>query len=243
MFPSFEGQCAVVTGGASGIGKETALVLAERGASVLVLADRQQEAAEQAAAEIEQATGRRCLPARLDVADPASVEALFQFVTAECGDLHILVNGAGVCPYLPIEEVDAERWDRTVDINLRGSFLCAREAFKRMKPRRFGKIVNIASVAARIGGLASGVDYVASKGGVVSMTYSFAKAGTPFGINVNGVAPGVIATPLSAAQEYPPGTIIGQARDVANVIAFLASEDARHVQGCTIDVTGGLYMH
>jgi len=130
-----------------------------------------------------------------------------------------------------------------MDINLRGSYLCAREALKYMKPQRQGKIVNIASVAARIGGVAAGVDYVASKGGVVSMTYALAKACMPFGINVNGVAPGVIDTPLIAGYSYPEGTIIGQPRDVANVIAFLASDDARHVQGCTIDVNGGLYMH
>lgn len=243
MHLPFDGKYAVITGAGSGISKETARVFAERGAKGIVMADLNLANATQAAQEIAAATGCNCLPFALDVAKPETVEALFAFAVAQFGTVHVLVNGAGICTYLPVEEVDAQRWDRAMDINLRGSYLCAREALKYMKPQRQGKIVNIASVAARIGGVAAGVDYVASKGGVVSMTYALAKACMPFGINVNGVAPGVIDTPLIAGYSYPEGTIIGQPRDVANVIAFLASDDARHVQGCTIDVNGGLYMH
>lgn len=239
----FKEQFAVVTGAGSGIGKETVRVLAERGARGIVLADLNLDSASHVASDIAATTGCVCVPCQLDVAQPASIEAMFRFAIEHFGSLDVLVNGAGICTYLPVEELDAQKWERVMDINLRGSYLCAREAIRLMKPRRRGKIVNIASVAARIGGVASGVDYVASKGGVLSMTYALAKACIPFGINVNGVAPGVIDTPLITAHSYPEGTIIGHPRDVANVIAFLASEDARHVQGCTIDVNGGLYMH
>ena len=243
MHPSFEGKTALITGAASGIGRETALLLAQRGCQALILADLDLAKVSQSCQEITASTGRECLPWVVDVAQAASVDALFAHAERIWGGLHILVNAAGICPYLSIEETGPQQWDRTLDINLRGSYLCARAALALMKPRRYGKIVNIASLAARVGGIASSVDYVASKGGVVSMTYSFAKACTPWGINVNGVAPGMIDTPLIAAHSYPPGTVIGQPRDVAHVIAFLASEEARHIQGCTIDVNGGLYMH
>lgn len=239
----FEGKYAVITGAGSGISRETALVLAERGAKGIILADMNLENATKAAGEISAKTGCQCLPFKIDIANPADIEALFAFVGEKFGTVHILVNGAGICPYVTIEEVDADAWDKTLNINLRGSYLCAREAFKYMKAQKYGKIVNISSVAARIGGIDSGINYVASKGGVVSLTYSLAKIGAAYNINANGVAPGVIDTPLTQSNTYKPGTIVGQPRDVATVIAFLASEDANHVRGCTIDVNGGLYMH
>jgi len=239
----FEGKYAVITGAGSGISKETANVFAERGMKGIVIADLNLDNAQAVAKEISETTACRALPFKLDVSIPEEIEALFAFAAKEFGTVHILVNGAGICPYKTIEEIDAKAWDIALNINLRGSYLCAREAFKFMKEQRYGKIVNVASIAARIGGIDSGINYVASKGGVVSMTYSLAKAGKGFNINANGVAPGVIETPLTQANSYAPGTIIGKPRDVATVIAFLASEDAKHVNGCTIDVNGGLYMH
>ncbi len=239
----FTGKYAVITGGGSGISRETGLVLAERGAKGLVLADLNFDNAKAAADEIATITGCRCLPFALDVSKPADIEALIAFAVERFGTVHILVNGAGICPYISMEDVTAEVWDKTLNINLRGSYLCAREVFPYMKAQQYGKIINVASVAARIGGIASGINYVASKGGVVSTTYALAKLGMPHHINVNGVAPGVIATPLTASNDYAPGTIVGQPRDVANVIAFLASDDSKHIQGCTLDVNGGLYMN
>lgn len=238
-----EGRFAVITGAGSGIGKETAHVFAERGAKGLLLADLNLAGATQVAQDIAAATGCNAIPYALDVARADQIKAMFAFVAEQFGRLDVLVNGAGICTYTPVEQLEEQQWDRVMDINLKGSFLCAREAILLMKPQRSGKIVNVASVAARIGGVASGTDYVASKGGMVSMTYALAKSCTAHGVNVNGVAPGIIATPLSAGQSYPEGTIIGQPRDVANVIAFLACDDSRHVQGCTIDVNGGLYMN
>ena len=239
----FAEKYAVITGGGSGISRETGLVLAERGAKGLILADLNADNAKAAAEDIAMATGCRCLPFAANVANPADIEALFAFAGDRFGRVDILVNGAGICPYISMEDIDAAVWDKTLDINLRGSYLCAREAFRYMKAQQYGKIVNVASIAARIGGIASGINYVASKGGVVSMTYALAKIGMSDHINVNGVAPGVIETPLTQSNDYAPGTIIGQPRDVATVIAFLASDDAKHINGCTLDVNGGLYMH
>ena len=239
----FENKYAIITGAGGGISRETAIILAERGAKGVILAGRHIENTKSAAAEISAATGCNCLPFKADVGNPGDIESLFAFAGEKFGSVHILVNGAGVCPYVSMEEVDAEAWDQVMNINLRGTYLCAREAFRFMKKQRYGKIINIASVAARIGGIAAGINYVASKGGVVSLTYALAKLGAEYNINANGVAPGVIETGLTKGNSYPPGTIIGQPRDVATIIAFLASDDSKHITGCTLDVTGGLYMH
>lgn len=239
----FEGKYAVITGGSNGIGRETAIILAERGAKGIIIAARNLENASKTAEKISADTNCNCIPFKADVGNPADIKELFTFVVEKFGTVHILINNAGICPYTTMDEVDADAWDKTLNINLRGTYLCAREAFKYMKAQKYGKIVNVASIAARIGGIASGINYVASKGGVVSLTYSLAKLGTAYNINTNGVAPGVIATDLTKDHTYSPDTIVGQPRDVANVIAFLASEDAKHVNGCTIDVNGGLYMH
>ncbi|MGI5911699.1 MAG: SDR family NAD(P)-dependent oxidoreductase [Syntrophomonadaceae bacterium] len=239
----FENKYAVITGAGSGISRETASVLAERGAQGIILADLNLENANNAAREISTTTGCNCIPFKIDVSNPSEIESLFAFVGEKFGRVDILVNGAGIAPYLTIEEVDVDAWDKCININLRGTYLCAREAFFYMKAQKYGKIINVSSIAARIGGIASGINYVASKGGVVSLTYSLAKIGAKYNINANGVAPGVIATPLTASHNYSPDTIIGQPRDVATVIAFLASEDAKHINGCTLEVNGGAYMH
>lgn len=240
----FEGKYAVITGGSNGIGRETAILLAERGAKGIIIAARNFEKATKTAEEISSANKNcTCIPCKADVGNPADIEALFALAGEKFGTVHILVNSAGVCPYNTMEEIDADAWDKALNINLRGTYLCAREAFKYMKAQKYGKIVNVASIAARIGGIASGINYVASKGGVVSLTYSLAKLGIPYNINANGVAPGVVATDLTKGHTYSPDTIIGQPRDVANVIVFLASDEAKHVNGCTIDVNGGVYMH
>ncbi len=243
MKGEFNNKYAIITGGGSGISRATAQVFAERGMSGIVIADLNLDNAEAAARDIAESTGCNCMAYQLDVSQPDEIEALFATTEKTFGTVHVLVNGAGICPYKSIAEIDAKAWDLALNINLRGSYLCAREALRLMQPQRYGKIINVASIAARIGGIDSGINYVASKGGVVAMTYSLAKAGRSFNINANGVAPGVIDTPLTQANTYAPGTIVGQPRDVATVIAFLASEDARHINGCTLDVNGGAYMH
>jgi len=239
----FSGKYVVITGAGSGISRETAVVFAERGAKGIIIADINLEGATNAAQEISTVVGFNCIPFKVDVSSPTSIEALFAFADEKFSRVDILVNGAGIISRTPMEKLDAAAWDKTLNINLRGTYLCAREAFKFMKEQKYGKIVNIASLVGRIGATMSAVDYVASKGGVISLTYGLARLGAPYNINVNGVAPGVINTPMTKDSSYPPSTKIGQSRDVANLIAFLASDDSKHINGCTIDINGGKYMH
>ena len=237
-----EGKYAVITGAGSGISYETALVFAERGVQGIITADLNFAGVIKAAETITSATGCNCIPYKVDVAIPEEIEALFNFVGEKFGRVDILVNGAGISPYNSIDEVDAYEWDKTLNINLRGTYLCAREAFKFMREQKYGKIVNVSSIAGRIGGIAAGINYSASKGGVISATMALAKVGAPYNIKVNSVAPGVINTPLTRDHAYPPGTIIGEPRDVAYLIAFLASDESNHIVGCAIDINGGAYM-
>lgn len=246
MNKEFEGQYAIVTGGAGGIGFESARVLAQRGLSGVILADLNLEAAEKSAAQLEQETGCRCYAFKVNVAVPADIEALFAFAREKMPGLHILVNCAGVCPTTPLEDLDADKWDWCMNINLRGAHLCVREAIKTMKEQHYGRIINIASIAARIGGIASSVSYAASKGGLLTATKSYAKLLAPYGINVNAVCPGVIRTPMTADTDYSWDQIplgrLGETSDVAGVIAFLASEDSKYITGIGLDVNGGQYM-
>lgn len=244
----FTDKYAVLTGAAGGISKATALLMAQRGLKGAIIADLKKELAEKSAKEIQDQTGSICHGFAVDIANPKEIEALFKFAGEKFPTIHILLNGAGVCPTTPIEELDADKWDWCMNINLRGAHLCVREAIKFMKPQKYGKIVNIASVAARIGGIASAVSYAASKGGLVTATKCYAKVLGKFNINVNAVCPGVIKTAMTANTDYS-GTIatiplgrLGETDDVSEVIAFLASDESKYITGCGIDVNGGSFM-
>ena len=167
------------------------------------------------------------------------------------GRVDILVNNAGICPTTAIVDIRAAEWDRVLAVNLRGTFLMSREAFRLMKERHAGKIVSIASAAAKSGGLTAGAHYAASKAGVVAFTKSLALAGAPFKVNVNAVCPGPIATDMTEAwgadtnrafAEKIPWKEYGQPQDIAEAVAFLASDRARYITGEVLDVNGGLIM-
>ena len=246
MEKEFTGKYAIVTGGARGIGFAAAKVLAQRGLSGVILADMNLETAQKSAEELEAETGCQCYAYQVNVALPENIEALFRFAEETFPTLHILINSAGVCPVTPVEELDAEKWDWCMNINLRGAHLCVREAVKRMKEQKYGKIINISSLAARIGGIASSVSYAASKGGLLAATKSYAKLFGPYGINVNAVCPGVVNTAMTANTEYSASQIplgrLGETSDIAGVIAFLASDDSQYITGAGIDVNGGQFM-
>jgi 3-oxoacyl-[acyl-carrier protein] reductase len=146
-----------------------------------------------------------------------------------------------------VEEIGEAEWDKTMNINLRGTYLCSREALAIMKPKKYGKIVNLSSISGRIGGIATGINYATSKGGILTLTMSLAKDAGPFNITVNGVAPGFIDTEMTKnfthfkVETVPLGRI-GKPGDVADVILFLASDRSRYVTGVTIDVNGGVFM-
>lgn len=242
----FSGKYAVITGAAGGICKDTALCLAERGAAGIVIADLNEAMAADTAKEIEGKTGCRCLAFQTDVSRPEDIERLFAFAQERFGAVHILVNGAGVCPTTKLEELDAAKWDWCMNINLRGAHLCCREAIRIMKAQKYGRIVNIASMSIRVGGIAASVSYGASKGGLASATKTYARLTAADGITVNALCPGLIMTDMTKNNGYTAAGIpmgrLGEPRDVSTVIAFLASDDAAYMTGCTIDVNGGMYM-
>ena len=247
MGAELEGRVAVVTGGAQGIGRAICLTLAREGADI-VIADVNLAGATETAAMID---GVEVLVAETDVSSEHSVQELFSLVTQRFGRLDILVNNAGICRMIPILDIEVAEWDRIVAVNLRGTFLMSREAFKLMKEAGCGKIINLGSAAAKIGGLAAGAHYSASKAGVVCFTKSLALQAAPYKINVNAVAPGPTETELTEAWGEEtnvafaariPWKEYGRPQDVAEAVAFLASEKSRYITGEIIDVNGGLVM-
>ena len=240
---------AVVTGAARGIGRAICLALARDGADVVV-ADIDLAAAE-ATAELVTATGRRGQGRRTDVAAEEQIVALIGDVAREHDGIDILVNNAGIIAMCPLLELSAEQWDRTMTINLRGTFLTSREALKVMCAQGHGKIVSIASLAAKIGGYVAPADYAASKAGIITLTKSMALAAAARGVNVNAVAPGPVDTDLTRAwgdemnQNFAaniPFKRYATAEEVADAVAFLASDRARYITGEILDVNGGFHM-
>ena len=240
------GKTALITGAASGIGKECALVLAAAGAEVVAV-DINVEGAQQTVEAIGHGLAIRC-----DLVDPEDVRTMHRKVLAETGGIDILVNCAGIILYRQgIGAVSVDEWDLVLDVNLRGTHLVCKEFMEGMKTRGGGKIVNFSSLAARIGAIEVGIHYAASKAGLIAFTRTLAKEGGPFGINVNAVAPGIIATEPVRRQiggrehEYTatiPLRRLGEPRDVANVVLFLASPLSDYVTGIVLDINGGMYM-
>jgi 3-oxoacyl-[acyl-carrier protein] reductase len=243
------GRVVAITGGGGGIGRACALLFAAEGASVAV-SDRRLEAARSVAEEVERA-GARALAVRTDVTDPADVARLFDEASAALGGVDVLVNGAGIFQSKPIDDMSAEEWDRVLDVNLKGVFLCSQAALRHMKPRGRGAIVSIASLAGQVGGLHAGANYATSKAGVSALTKSLAKNAGPSGVRVNCVNPGPIETAMT--EDWPPDVLaalarstplgrLGQADEVARVIVFLASDAASFVHGAHVDINGGIHM-
>jgi NAD(P)-dependent dehydrogenase (short-subunit alcohol dehydrogenase family) len=248
------GRLAVVTGGARGIGLAICETLARDGADVVVV-DMDAKGAEETADRVRRA-GHAAAAFRLDVSDEAAVEAFFSDLEAAGSPfggraVDILVNNAGICLTTPVVDIRADEWDRVLAVNLRGTFLMSREALRRMRERGAGKIVNIASAAAKLGGLTAGAHYAASKAGVIALSKSLALAAAPYKVNVNVVCPGPTTTALTDAwgtetnrafAEKIPWKEYGKPQDIAEAVAFLASDRARYITGEVLDVNGGLVM-
>jgi NAD(P)-dependent dehydrogenase (short-subunit alcohol dehydrogenase family) len=242
-------RVAIVTGAGKGFGRAIAQRLARDGVAI-VAADIHPTSAEQTAGLI-QDQGGTAWACRVDVAAATSVNGMVRFAADRAGGrIDILVNNAGIWKSTPTEDTSEEDWDRVVDVNLKGVFLCCRAVIPIMKAQKRGHIVNIASIAARNGGTFSGIHYVASKAGIVGMTKKLAKELGAAGIRVNGVNPGHSETGIMAGVDLTTiresllkNTPLGRAaepEDVADMVAFLVSDAARFVHGETIEVNGGL---
>ena len=238
------GKSALITGAASGIGAAIAKRFAQSGCSQLVLVDLNDEILAQKARELKRDTGIECVTCRADVSNEQDVANVFAQIR-DTG-LDILVNSAGVCRIVDIEDLQMKAWDLTMNVNLKGPFLFAREALRLMKPKKYGRIINIASQAGKIGGLIVGMDYSSSKAGLLCLTKSLAKNCAEYGVTVNSVAPGLINTEMTTTFGYDPETIplkrVGTPEEVADVALFLASDLSRYVTGACIDVNGGMTM-
>ena len=243
---SLSGKSAIVTGSASGIGREIALTLAADGASVTV-ADRNLEGAEAVARHIAE-SGGVAQAAQADVTDSRQVDAAVEGAAAAYGSVDILVNVAGFGFNSPIVDMREEDWDLVLGVNLKGQFLCARAAARRMiQQGNGGRIVNIASTAANNARYAGGA-YCAAKAGVVQLTKVLALELGEYGITVNAVGPGFTETPatVESSDEYRanflaqvPAGRAGRTSDIANAVLFLASPSAEYVNGQAIYVDGG----
>jgi 3-oxoacyl-[acyl-carrier protein] reductase len=241
------GRTAFVTGAARGIGLAIARALAQRGAN-LAMADVDIRQVDEAAQSIGPAT----LAVETDVSRRGDVQRAIDLTLERFGILNILVNNAGICPMSEFDEITDEEWDRVLAINLRGAFACSQVALPHLRRSgRQGRIINIASVAGQMGGVAVGAHYVASKAGLIGLTKSLARLLAPDGVTVNCVSPSTTATDLTAdwseatkahlAAQIPIGRF-AHPEEIANAVAFLASDQAAFITGATLDVNGGLYL-
>ncbi|MDX2034491.1 MAG: 3-oxoacyl-ACP reductase family protein [Blastocatellia bacterium] len=246
------GKVALVTGAGSGIGRAAAVTLASQGAAVALNYHRNEAGAAAAQQEII-AAGGRAIIVQADVTKAADVRALIGRAVAELGPIDILVNNAGsLIERLRFLELTEERWDEVIDLNLKSAFLCAQAVAAAMMERRTGAIINVTSIAGRNGGALGSIHYSTAKGAMITFTKGLAKELAPFGIRVNAVSPGVIATPFheqfstpEAMKNYAaaiPLGRVGQPVEVAQTIAYLASNAASFLCGETIEVNGGMLM-
>ncbi len=244
----FEDKVAIVTGSARGIGLAIGQELAKAGARV-ALVDLKADLAEQAATQLRGA-GYEALAVAADVSDEAQVRAMAQQALNRWGQIDILVNNAGICPVTPYEEITVEEWDLVLGVNLKGAFLCSKAVAPIMRKQHSGKIINIASSAGQMGGLAVGLHYSASKAGMFGLTKGLARILAP-DIQVNAVSPGTTESEMTSGWDQAatdsivskiPAGRLGRPVDVAAAVLFLASDLTEFITGQTLSVNGGLLM-
>jgi 3-oxoacyl-[acyl-carrier protein] reductase len=250
-----DGRVALVTGAASGIGAATARVLAEAGADVVVgwyPADPHDVEPTRAAVE---GAGRRCLVVEVDVSDTSSVDAMVDGAVAELGRLDVVVANAAIARVVPSPELDDERWNALLQVDLTGAFRCFRAAMPHMIEAGWGRLLATSSIAGGFQGWASHAHYTTAKAGLVGLVRTLAVELGPHGITTNAIAPGLIETPQSldpvnslgpdGVREFAAGVPVGrtgQPEDIAHAFLFLASEEASYVNGQVLLVDGGVSL-
>ncbi len=247
-----EGQVALITGASSGIGQATAEAMAAAGARVGVNYHKNQAGAEATVEAIRKAGGD-AMAIHADVTLSAEVRAMVEAVRKRWGRVDILVNNAGdLLARSTLADMTEEYWDQIMALNLKSVFLCVKSVWEEMAARKSGCIINVSSIAGRNGGGPGAAAYAAAKGGLLTYTKGLAKELAPYGVRVNGIAPGVIATPYH--DRYSPPELFakyiasiplgraGTSEEIAEVIVFLASPAARYMTGETVEVNGGMWM-
>ncbi|MCG3116837.1 MAG: 3-oxoacyl-[Candidatus Manganitrophus sp. SA1] len=247
-FIDLQGNVALVTGGAQGIGKSIVGLLADCGASVVV-SDVNRETAEKTVAELT-AQGKKAMAVQANVARGEEVKAMVDSVVSQWGKIDILVNNAGITRDTLLLRMKDEDWDAVLSVNLKGTYHCMKAVLSSMSKQRRGRIINISSIVGVIGN-AGQANYAASKAAVIGLTKTVAREYAGRGITVNAVAPGFIDTAMTAVlsaevkenlMKQIPLARLGSPSDIANAVVFLASDRAGYMTGQVLHVNGGMYM-
>jgi 3-oxoacyl-[acyl-carrier protein] reductase len=238
-----KGRVALVTGSSRGIGRAVAIALAEAGADIALNFLRRAEQAEEVQAQIHQAK-RRCISIQADVSVADDVARLVRHTEERLGPVDILVNNAGIARPQPIEAISEQDWEQVIAVNLKSCFLATQAVLPGMRERKWGRIVNLSSVAAQLGGVV-GPHYAASKAGILGLTHFYARHLAKEGITVNAIAPALIETEmvtsnLNARPDHIPLGRFGTVDEVAEVAVMLAGNG--YITGQTINVNGGWFM-
>ena len=245
---SLSGRVAIVTGASQGIGRAIALKLSQAGATV-ALAARNQAKLEELASEIGSAGGKATAFV-VDVGNEDQVKATFKQVIAQLGKIDILVNNAGITRDQLVMRMKRADWDEVINTNLTSAYLCIQQAIGSMLKQRWGRIINVTSVFGQIG-QAGQANYASSKAGLIGLTMAMAREVASRSITCNAVAPGFIETAMTSAlpEEFKQTALkviplgrVGSTDDVANAVAFLASDEAGYITGHVLNVNGGMYM-
>ena len=243
MLDDFTGKVALVTGASRGIGQAAAFALAEAGADIAVSYRHREAQALETVRGIER-LGRRAIPVRADVSLGTEVADMVAVIEADLGQVDILVNNAGIVSAKPLPEISETDWDEMLAVNLKSAFLVIQRVLPGMRARRWGRIINLSSVAAQTGGV-TGPHYAASKAGLLGLTHSYARQLVKEGITVNAIAPALIETEmvtgnLNVTPLMIPVGRFGTPDEVAAVVVLLARDG--YITGQTINVNGGWYM-